>query len=188
MLFLINIVDYFWILDAREHIGDRRWIWLILIPIVSSARIFGTLVIRKRVSAREWTIHSLSRVWAGAMVLTATIVAGLSFAAELSIHELWLVVVCVLCVVVTHGVVSAGSDVLVNELLPSEYSSSRATLLSIGTALRSVLAFLLVFAPRGRLEHPSILWLIPSLLVLLTSGVAYRGLRRPRHALAATPL
>ncbi len=197
MLFLVNVVDYFWPLAVREELGisDRQYLWLGFLSVLCLTRIFGargmlTLlrrvkhlpILQQRIALRRWLT--------GLCFISSTAVVGLGWN-NYNGHASFVAVMCVvLTVALTYGFLVPCFETLLNHYIPAEYATSRATILSFGSLARSALLLILSVPAGGHSSSTTTRgWLVPASLVIISALIARFVLKRTeRRAIVADVL
>ncbi len=195
MMFLVNVVDYFWPLAIRSQLGisDRQYLWLGFLSILCLTRIFGArvmrfLLARIKAAAPHRQLISLRRWLLSLCLVSAVAVLMLGTADSTAQGFFWWLMAAVLLVSLCNGFLVPCYETLMHHYIPAEYAQMRSTLLSFGSLIRSTL-ILLLSVPAG--GHSSTTtthgWIVPALLVLLSAVVA-RFVLKPieRRALSQT--
>ncbi len=182
-MFLLTIVTYLWPVYFESHASGstnyiRNWILIILVSEGSSAVDSRILYYLSQYWGKLGGVkHHLSgyrRIFIGSVLLSALATIGFSLETANVIHTQYFFPAAVIMVSLTFGMVLTSYESLINIYLPAADSQYRATIMSTGSMLRSILILLLAIPSGGTSGSNSpIYWAIPA-GILLTSGLLAR--------------
>ncbi len=191
-LFLINVVNYFWPLAVRTELGvtERQYLWLWFLSILCLIQIFGARVMlallsrakhlpipQQRVTLRRWLVSLC--------LISGTSVVGLAWNNYTGHSSFIGVMSVVLIVSLTYGFLVPCFETLVNHYIPEEYATSRATILSFGSLMRSAMMLILAVPSGGHSSSTTTRgWLVPAFMVLFSALVARFVLKRTERRTA----
>jgi MFS family permease len=199
-MFLMSLVLHLFPVYLREVAGAGKlstlWIGLVVLSMVVQflgARTFAWL--NDRLVHAQSGNRARFAMYRRFFVSTAVICAGsvLALSGSVALQQSFHLVIfgVTLCVVTcSFGIIPAGFDILVNASISAEHSSQRATVISMGSMIRSVLTLLLAVPAGGTsAENSPVGWAIPALALLVAAVGAYVALRadeQRRHGRAAS--
>lgn len=180
-VFLLNIVDYLWPLTLKSHYGieNNSWQWV----VISAAFIFvstkGSYLLAKYgdwYQKRHDTTLSKPqlRLWViGSCFIAACPFVFLSVSTYLSGFSFCLFALSIASVEFSYGAFMPAYETLMNHYIPKSHASERATILSLGSVLRSVLVLLLAIPAAGKTPESTIMsWALPATLLLASAFFA----------------
>lgn len=186
-MFVINIVDYLWPVYLRSSIPTGiqapYWIGLVIATLLVSAVGSHSLTIW----TRRWhrnnqakTHNNLLRRWLiGTCLFSALPVLLLSWLTSCGLDNFWFFVAAVLAVEFAYGVIAPCYETLVNNYIPDNHAQERATILSFGSLVRSLLIMFLAIPAGGSSgAKTTIGWALPAFLLLVAAVVGNFVLKR----------
>ncbi|MBI2343272.1 MAG: hypothetical protein HYV02_02870 [Deltaproteobacteria bacterium] len=186
-MFLMSLVLHLWPIYLREIAGAQQlgpaWVGIALLCLVillASAKGFAVvndrLILRAAGNQARFAMYRW--VLSGAATLSALSVGCLSsvtaFAGEPPLGLLIFAIGSVLC---SAGIIMSCYDIVINSLIGPECAADRATILSGGSMVRSLLTLLLA-VPAGGIsaEHSPMGWSIPAVILGIAGLMAHRAL------------
>ncbi|MDP2600822.1 MAG: MFS transporter [Deltaproteobacteria bacterium] len=197
-MFVVNIVDYLWPVYLRTrvptNIQTSLWIGLVVAILLVSTLGSHTLTLwtrrwHKKNGAR--THNTVLRRWFIATSLFAALpILTLSWLTARGLDTFWYFTFAILAVEYAYGVIAPCYETLVNNYIPEEHSQQRATIMSFGSLMRSLLVMLLAIPAGGTSgAKTTIGWAIPAFLLLASAIIGNFVLKRAqRKTLCATEL
>jgi len=194
MMFLSNVVDYFWPIALRAELGihlPQYW-WLAFVVALGTTRIGGAQWVRTVLGRcarwhRTQQATILRRLLVGIALLQVSAVilqSTLAFAHRDSLASL---AVVVFITALAYGFLVPCYETLMNLYIPACHAHLRATLLSFGSLVRSGLLLLLAIPSGGHTSSSTCTgWIIPALFLLVATLWANTVLRRSEHAPTTT--
>lgn len=187
---VLNLVAYLWPIYIRARMPEdsQLWYWVGLAAASSLSSTVGShgmtwLTRRGRTKAganRNNTL--LRRLLIGACFLSAIPILVLS---RLTAHDIEIFSVfaaSVLLVNFSHGFVAPCFETLVNNYIPDTHASERATIMSLGSVGRSLLAMLLAIPAGGPSGVKTMVgWAFPAAVLLLVALIGNWILRRAQQ-------
>lgn len=186
-MFLLNIIKFIWPVFLKETTGSDKWsaMWIGLavgcdIACAMSARFF--VWISKRI---DLVINPLRRldlfswIFSGVSIASALMVMLHGYATAHLVNSFSFLVVTVVVVVVSYGIMGGLFETLVNHYIGDRNDKERATIISSGSLIRSVLfVFLAVPSTGSSAASSPIYWGIPAILLLVSASVSIFVLKR----------
>lgn len=195
-MFLMNIVDYLWPVALHANISPDKhnlyWIGLVVLFLVSST--FGSKMVgwlSKSWSNKQQNLKTHNRalrLWLVSSCLSCGIPVILLgwFMAAWGEIQFPLFVAAIILIQFAYGMILPCYETLVNNYIPDASSDERATILSFGSLLRSVMVALLGIPSGGKsAETTTIGWMIPAVLLVGVAIVSHFVLSKKERALAA---
>lgn len=183
VMFLVNVVDYFWPLYAHEH-PYRGAVWIILVAAVGFVRVQGTsLVLRYcRLSPGSGRANpetqDIARWTVGIAFGAGALVIFLAALTYFHLLNIWIFGLCVPLILLAHGVIAPSYDSLILNYLPASHEKIRATVLSLGSLLRSMMIVPLAVVSGGKDPSTTTLgWAVPAVLVVASAIFAHFALK-----------
>jgi len=186
-MFVLNIVDYLWpvYLTTRipENVRTVCWIGLVVATLLVSMLGSHTLTVwtrrwHKKNNAKTHNVV-LRRWFIGTCLFSALPILVLSWLTSHGLDAFWYFVFAVLAVEFAYGVIAPCSETLINNYIPENHSQERATIMSYGSMIRSVLVMLLAIPSGGSSgEKTTVGWAIPAFLLLATTVVGHFILKK----------
>ncbi len=189
-MFLLNIIKFVWPIFLKETTGSGKWsvMWIGLamgcdIACAISARLFVWMSKRfneigdpfKRLTIFTW-------IFSGSAIISALVVMANGYATAYKMNSFGLLVGTVLVVVISYGFMGSLFETLVNHFIGDSNDLERATIISSGSFVRSLLIVFLAIPSTGSSAASSpIFWGIPAILVLLSATASLLMLRRVRR-------
>lgn len=189
---LLNVVDFLWPVVMSAQFGTKKWTpeWYGMVVAVSLLGALGSHAltwrgdgIQKRTGQRM-SNTSLRRWLLASEVFAAVPIIALGIATRQGVISFPLLAFAVLAVEFAYGVVTPCFDTLMNNYIPPAHSQERATILSMGSMIRSVFVLLLMVPSSGRsgITSPAA-WILPAGILLVSSLVVEWRLRtHDKHA------
>lgn len=185
-IFLVNIIQYYWPVAAKSHLqlSENSLQWTFLVVAITMGSALGSLVFTKysdmherryncsvpRQDLRHWLTFS-------ALVIALPIVA-LSMLVKFGKFPALLFFSAVFAAEGALGMFTPVYESIFNKFIPNEYAQERATLLSLGSMLRSVFVLLLAVPSSGSSGVTTVAaWIIPASLLLVVWCFAARVLK-----------
>jgi hypothetical protein len=167
-MFLLNIVEYFWpvFLKQELHVEQAQWIWVGVVVSVCVVRLAGAkwlagcVIMQNDLSSGEMSAGRARAWFLSLCVLSSGMAVIYSFVSPQGHGFIGLGIAVVLLVVFVHGLAAPAYDIVVNSSIPHEFDGSRATILSLGTTIRSI--FAIAFA----IPASTLGWGVPALILL----------------------
>lgn len=189
-LFLLNIVLYLWPVYFQSVAGDKIHFtrnWMMLTVLTEGMAFLGSrffvMLNNKWGSNMSAHLAGYRRIFIGFALSTVVVVVTFSLQSMHLFTTNFCFPLTVIVVNMSYGLMRPCYESLVNVYLPSGYAQNRATVLSIGSMLRSVLVLLLAVPSGGSSSESSpIFWSIPAMVLLVALVGAYRAMRRTEHA------
>lgn len=176
--YLLDVVDYLWPVAMRAQFGVTKWSpqWYMMavfmpLSVALMARMLSRLGDRaQRLSGQRLSNRSLRYFLTGSFLLAALPVIVLGFLNSQGLFSFPMFAATILAVECTFGIVEPSFSTLVNNYLPEKNASERATILSFGSFVRSILVLLLMIPSSGPSANRSPLgWLLPAIILLLVA-------------------
>lgn len=189
-MFVINIVDYLWPVYLRTQIPTDAqplyWIGLVVATLLISAAGSHILTLWTRLwqkNNQSKTHNVILRRWFIATCLFAALpVLVLSWLTTQGLDNFWYFTGAVLCVEFAYGIIAPCYETLVNNYIPENHSQERATILSFGSMVRSLLVMILAIPAGGTSgERTTIGWTLPAFLLLVSALVGNFVLKRAQR-------
>ncbi len=179
-MFVINIVDYLWPVYLKTRVPSAiqtsSWIGLVVAIMLVSTLGSYTLTLwtrrwQKKNGAR--THNTTLRRWFIATSLFAALpILALSWLTAHGLDTFWFFALAILPVEYAYGVIAPCYETLVNNYIPEEHSQQRATIMSFGSLLRSLLVMLLAIPAGGTSGATTTIgWAIPAFLLLASAVI-----------------
>jgi len=179
-MFVLNIVDYLWPVYLRIRVPTdmqtSSWLGLVVSTLLVS--LLGSHILT--IWTRRWhkkngarTHNATLRRWFVATSLFAAIpILTLSWLTARGLDTFWFFALAILPVEYAYGVIAPCYETLVNNYIPEEHSQQRATIMSFGSLLRSLLVMLLAIPAGGASgAKTTIGWAIPAFLLLASAVI-----------------
>lgn len=184
-MFLLNMIEYFWPVYVRSTMHGTEqaawWLGMVVLVLLSSASgsHFLTWWGRRRPDPRKASNTSLRRLFVGTCVGAASAVLLLSILTKTGHDSIGWLLAAVLPVNFARGLIIPTFETLVNNYIPHNHASERATILSIASLLRSLLILLLAIPASGHSGATTTIgWAIPAGLLFVTAIVGNFILKR----------
>lgn len=187
-LFLDNVVMYLWPVHLRSGIDTIRqnyyWILIAVGILIASAIGSHSLTWLSKLQHKNGggfkTKNAQLRRWLVATCLLCGFsVLVLGWFTIKSYDQFPLFIIVVLMVEFSYGLIHPCYETLINNYIPDASSDERATILSVGSMVRSVLAMLLAVPAGGRsAETTTIGWMIPASLLIVFTLIARYALKK----------
>ncbi|OGQ48087.1 MAG: hypothetical protein A3H42_00930 [Deltaproteobacteria bacterium RIFCSPLOWO2_02_FULL_46_8] len=184
--FLFNIVDRLWPVALGGQFGIQKWSYqwyamVMIIPLCSAMA--AHLLARRGDKANEKKAkNSMAglRHWLFSCIyLSALAILFLGWANRQGIINFPVFLISILVVEASFGIVKPAFESLVCHYMPEEHAQERATILSVGSALRSVLVFIFIIPSRGVSDAMSpVGWMLPASILLVIGVVSHFYIRR----------
>lgn len=177
-LFLLNIIKFLWPVFLKETIGANMWslMWIGLamscdIACAISARFF--VWVSRKFNEIDNPLRRLSLfswVFSGSAVVSAITVIIHGYATAHKFNSFGLLVMTVLVVVVSYGFMGSLFETLINHYIGDRNDKERATIISSGGFVRSILfVFLAVPSSGSSAAESPVYWAIPAVLLLVSA-------------------
>lgn len=185
-MFLLNLVKYLWPVYFQSVAGDQAHYTRNWILIAVSSEFLAFLGSRCLVSLnKRWSknlrahLTAYRRIYTVVTLASAAAVITFSACSAHLIHITGIFPIAVIVVCIAYGFVAPCHEILVNAYLPPEDAQNRATVLSAGSMLRSVLVLILAIPSGGDSGANSpIYWAIPATLLLISSIAAHLSMKK----------
>ncbi len=175
-MFLVNIVEYLWpvALRSKVEVDNRGWVWMGILLALSASRLWGA-----RLAGKAWVRAHLEMVFVLLATLGSGSVIALSFLTDAGQDNVWMLGFVVVVVVFAHGVMTPSYEALVIRHLPQEFNAWQASILSLGSLLRSILVLAVAIPAAGSVaDKTAVGWALPAWIVLVAACIAFVALRR----------
>lgn len=189
-MFVINIVDYLWPVYLRSRVPTEiqplYWIGLVVAILFVSAAGSHTLSLW----TRKWHKHNqakthntvLRRWFIGTCLFAALPILVLSFLTSRGLDTFWFFAFAILPVEYAYGVVAPCYETLLNNYIPDDHAGERATIMSFGSLVRSLLVMFLAIPAGGSSgETTTVGWAIPAFLLLASALIGNSVLKRAQR-------
>lgn len=190
-LFLLNLVEYLWPVFLKEKFGSAAnfgYMWLfIVIASQSLAMISSRILVRLH---KYWTkkggvehhIVGFRRLFVAAAIISAASILLFSWQTAYHTAIPYVFPLAVIVVILSFGILGPCFETLLNFYIPPADAQERATIMSAGSMLRSVLILILAIPAGGSSGQTSpIGWAIPAILLLVSTLVANRFMKRAQQ-------
>jgi|GEM_PF-1941376 len=186
-MFLLSVVLYLWPVYLKAQFGSahhlgRNWIAIIVAAQTLSflsARLLVRLNARWHRGTAAAYMHGVRRMFTAATVVSALAVISLAWGTSQHISHLYFFPTAVMLVILAYGVVPSCFETLITLYISPDDAPHRATIMSAGSMLRSVLILLLAIPSGGESGATSpIGWAIPATLLLFSATIANHYMRK----------
>lgn len=191
-LFLINVVDYLWPVYLREgfKISNQTAYWMVTAVIVLLMETAGShsltwLTSRWGRRNHQKTHNNTLRRWMAASTLfSAMAIIALGYVTwRNGSFSIMIFAIAVLGIEFSYGFVAPCYETLINNYIPEDHAQERATIMSLGSMVRSVFAiFLIIFAAGKSGATTTVGWIIPATLLLVITLVGSQLIKRYQKA------
>lgn len=178
-MFLLSLVLFLWPVFLKESTGSDKYspLWMALaigmaILFVISSRVL--IYLNQHWSKKGDDSHIKSFIWLffGASVFSSVGVIALGYTTLIGINHLIYLAMAVFFVVFSWGFMNPSYETLINHFIGASDEKERATIISAGSLVRSVLVMFLAIPAAGPSGAKSpIYWMIPAVLLLVSSLV-----------------
>ena len=183
-MFLTHVVAYLWPVAMKTNFGIGK-----MSPYWYAIVVFSLVLTFAGSKAAEWLAHghpSNASVWKWFVIIClimAVPIAWLGFKTEQGQIPLLLFIFSVAFCRFGYGFLRPCYETLVNKYIPDGNSQQRATIMSFGGTLVSLVVFVLMIPAAGKTgEETTIGWLIPSgILIVLTLVLGFLMRRYQRR-------
>lgn len=192
-MFLLNLVMYLWPVYFEAKTGksaDFGRNWMAIVVASELLTFFGSRLVVKlnQKWSRQGGIKShligFRRIFTGAAFFSAVVIIGLSFEIGYRGNGLHLFPASVIIVLLAYGIIAPCFETLINAYIPAEEAQHRATIMSAGSMIRSLMILILAVPSGGTSgETTPINWAIPASLLLAASLVANHFMKKSQHHL-----
>ena len=184
-VFLFNIVDRLWPIALGGQFGIQKWSyqWYVMgliIPLCSAmtARLLAHWGDKTQKKDIVHSATGLGRWFFVCVYLSTFAILFLGWVNHQGIINFPVFLVSVLILEASAGIVYPAYETLVCHYMPAEHAQERATVLSIGSALRSVLVFIFIIPSRGTSDAMSpVGWMLPASILLVMGVVSHFYIR-----------
>lgn len=189
-MFVVNIVDYLWpvYLRTRIPVTIQAYYWIGLVVATQLVSAVGSHALtlwthRWHKNNQAKTHNVLLRRWLiGACLFSSLPVLVLSWLTSRGMDTFWYFISAVLPVEFAYGVIAPCYETLVNNYIPDSHSQERATILSFGSLIRSLLVMFLAIPAGGSSgEKTTVGWAIPAFLLLAMVIIGNTVLKRAQR-------
>lgn len=186
-MFVLNIVDYLWPVYLRGRISTDiqtyYWIGLVIATLLVSAVGSHALTLwtrRWHKNNQAKTHNVILRRWLiGACLLSSLPILFLSWLTSQGLDTFWFFATAILPVEFAYGVIAPCYETLVNNYIPDHHAQERATIMSFGSLVRSLLIMLLAIPAGGSSgEKTTVGWAVPAFLLLVITIIGNTVLKR----------
>lgn len=183
--FLFNIVNRLWPVALGGQFGIQKWSyqWYAMVMIIPlcSAMAAGLLARRGDKANKEKgqsSMAGLNRWLFSCIYLSALAILFLGWVNRQGIISFPAFLISILVVEASFGIVKPAFESLVCHHMSEEHAQERATILSIGSALRGLLVFIFIIPSRGISDAMSpIGWMLPAGILLVIGIVSHFYIR-----------
>ena len=178
-MFLLNLVVYLWPVYFQTkfsgtHAFGRTWVL-----IVVGSQLLSTLSSRLLVKLNHrWSIKNgaqshlagFRRIFVATALFSSVSIIALSLDTAFHKINVFIFPAAVIVVMFSFGIIGPCFETLINAYIPPEDSQERATIMSAGSMLRSLLILILAVPSGGSSgENSPVHWAIPAVLLLLAT-------------------
>lgn len=185
--FLLGVVGYLWPVTMAEQFGRAKWSaeWYLMVLMVPALAAAGSHILAwwgdhaHKETGKKMTNRDL-RLWLiGGSVVAALAIMGLGILNRSGVINFPIFVFTILTVELTYGLTETCYDTLVHNYIPNHHSQERATVMSIGGMLNSLLLLVLLVPSSGKAgESSPVGWILPAAILLLVAIVSGFFLRK----------
>lgn len=192
-MFLLSLVLFLWPVYLKESTGadkfSPQWIKLAVVMAILFVVSSRTLVIINnwwaKKKGKESYVKLFSWFYIVASLASSCGVFGLSYATATATDSFAHLAVALLVVVFSWGFIGPCFETLVNHYIGERAAKDRATIISAGSLVRSVLIVFLALPSAGFSGAKSpIYWAIPAALLMMSSAVFWVMVRRESRQVA----
>ncbi len=185
---LMNLVMFLWPVYFSSFISSRQFgpEWIAIALTMVSLRALSSLILvrinskwEQKHGSQKTHRNGFRNVLSIVSVIAAAGIVVLSVSAFLQWHTMVFMVAAVALVCAGYGFVTSSFETLVNVYIPTSNSQERATIISAGSMLRSILAMVIAIPAGGvSIENSPIYWSVPAALLLVCAVGAILAMTR----------
>lgn len=177
-MFLLNMVKYLWPIHLETEWGSQQfaWQWMALVLLPLTLNVFSARYLAWK--SKSWVAEDgkhaniLQCAYIAAGFCAAGVIITLSIATYIGFNSFSLFFVSIALMEFTFGIVAPVFETLINYFIPPEDAKERATILSAGSMIRSLLMCLLAVPTGGTGGQTTpIFWSIPATLLLICVSI-----------------
>lgn len=189
-MFLLNIIKFVWPVFLKETTGLTQWstLWIalavscdVVCAISSRCFVWVSKMIDRIVSPMR-RLDLFSWIFSGISVVSALMVTAHGYATAHQMNSFSFLVITILIVVACFGVMGGLFETLVNYYIGEKNDRERATIISSGSLIRSLLFLFLAVPSTGpNAAHSPVYWIIPAGLLLISGITSLLMLQRAQR-------